>query len=66
MVEKFKEDKRAKAEAGIKRLNEKLCKQHQKWVFEAAKKAREWRMNSILKPLYIADKPGGRRCLRRA
>ena len=42
MVEHFKEDERAKAEALIKRLDEKLHKQHEKWYFEAAKKARDW------------------------
>ena len=39
MVEIFKEDDRAKAEALIKRLDEKLKKQQQKWAFETAKKA---------------------------
>ncbi len=30
MMENFKEDERAKTEALIKRLDEKLCKQHEK------------------------------------
>jgi len=41
MVEHFKEDEHAKAEALIKRLDEKLHKQHEKWYFEAAKKAQD-------------------------
>ena len=65
MVEHFKEDERAKTEALIKRLDEKLHKQHEKWYFKAAKKARDWRMKGKLDLLYVIDKPGNGRYLKR-
>ena len=65
MVQHFKEDERAKTEALIKRLDEKLHKQHEKWFFEAAKKARDWRMKGKLGLLYIIDKPGNEHYLKR-
>ena len=42
MMKHFKENKRVKTEALIKHLDEKLHKQHEKWYFEAAKKAWNW------------------------
>ena len=41
MVQKHEENERVKAEAVLKRLDEKEKKQYQKWANETAKKARE-------------------------
>jgi len=65
MVEKVKEDKRAKAEATIRRLDERYYKATKRAFFDAAKKARDWRLKGVLKPLYIIDRQGCGRCLRR-
>jgi len=57
---------RAKAEALIKRLDKKLKKQQQKWAFKTAKKARAWRINDRLQPMYVVDKPGSGHFLKQA
>ena len=66
MVQKHEVNERAKAEEVLRRLDEKEKKQHQKQVNETAKKAREWRNKGILGLLYIVDKEGGGRWLKRA
>ena len=66
MVQKIEENERAKVEALLKRLDEKEKKQYQKWANKTAKKAREWRNKGILGLLYIVDKEGGGRWLKRA
>jgi hypothetical protein len=65
MVQKQEENERAKAEAILQRLDEKEKRLHQKVANEAAKKAREWRNKGILNLLYIIDKEGGGRLLKR-
>ena len=65
IVEKIKEDKRAKAEATIRRLDKRYYKATKRAFFNAAKKARDWRLKGVLKPLYIINRQGCGRCLRR-
>ena len=66
MVQRQQENERAKAEAVLQRLNEKEQKLHQKAANETAKKAREWRNKGTLGLLYIIDREGGGRFLKRA
>jgi ATP-dependent protease HslVU (ClpYQ) peptidase subunit len=66
MVQKQEENERAKAEAVLQRLDEKEKRLHQKAANKAVKKAREWRNKGTLRLLYIVDKKGGGRLLKRA
>jgi len=65
MVEKVKEDKRAKAKATIQHLDKRYYKAIKRAFFNAVKKARDWRLKGVLKPLYIINRQGCGRCLRR-
>jgi len=55
-VEKVKEDKRAKAKATIRRLDKRYYKAIKRAFFNTAKKARNWRLKGVLKPLYIINR----------
>ena len=66
MVQKQEENERVKAKAVLQRLDKKEKRQYQKAANEAAKKAREWRNKGTLGLLYIVDKKGGGRLLKRA
>ena len=55
-MEKIKEDEWVKAEAIIQCLDKQYYKAIKCAFFDAAKKARDWRLKGVLKPLYIIDR----------
>ena len=59
MVRQLEEDELKKAQELVRAAEEKQRRQYKKWFFEAAKKARKWRIHGTLQPieLYEAGRP---------
>lgn len=66
MVQKLEENQGTKAEAVLKTTQREREKPYQKAANETAKRAREWRNKGALGLLYIVDREGGGRFLKRA
>ena len=62
MVVQREDNEMLKAQRAVDRRDLKWQKLRRKWVFEAAKKARRWRLHGTLEPLDYIEQPG---CWRR-
>ena len=65
MVRKREDEELRKAQRLIERAERIMKNRAKRFFSEAAKKARKWRMDGILDPLYIIDSIDGGRSVRR-
>jgi len=65
MVAQRANDDLIKAQKVVEAARKKKQKSLQKWFSAAAKKARKWRMDSVLEPLEVYDSRAGCRLLRK-